>query len=368
MNTSQKEIGIKELIAIIIITIGIKLTDDTPAILYQKLLNSAWIAPFIFAIVSIIPIYLLIKVISTYASNNLVDVLMDLFGKQVGTFLLLVLWIILSTTIIVDSSVYAEIIGTMYFPDTPKLAIYSLLMFVSAYAGKKGIEHIGSVAWFLLPYIKFSLLMALILTISLGNLDFIFPILGPGGWEVMKESTLKSSIYSDLIYICFLIPYMKNIRAFKKGTSFAVVILTIEMSISLFAYILLFDFETVRALNFPYQEVIRFLHIGFLTNIEMFFFPFWLIATFIRFSIYLYMNALIFGNIFKIKDTGYIIPILATLVVTIGMIPDHATYTLFLFRSTYFNYLTPFFILFPCLLWGIAKYKGVFRHDQKQTK
>src|SRR5690625_4733865 len=271
MNTSQKEIGIKELIAIIIISIIIKLIDDTPAILYQKLLNSAWITTFIFAIVSIIPIYLIIKVISTYASNNLVDVLMDLFGKQVGTFLLLVLWIILSTTIIVDSSVYAEIIGTMYFPDTPKLAIYSLLMFVSAYAGTKGIEHIGSVAWFLLPYIQSSLLMSLILTMSLRNLDFIFPILGPGGSEVMKESTLTSSIYSDLIYICFLIPYMKNIRAFKKGTSFAVVILTIEMSISLFAYILLFDFETVRALNFPYQEVIRFLHIGFLTNIEMFF-------------------------------------------------------------------------------------------------
>src|SRR5690625_4036813 len=197
MNTSQKEIGIKELIAIIIITIGIKLTDDTPAILYQKLLNSAWIAPFIFAIVSIIPIYLLIKVISTYASNNLVDVLMDLFGKQVGTFLLLVLWIILSTTIIVDSSVYAEIIGTMYFPDTPKLAIYSLLMFVSAYAGKKGIEHIGSVAWFLLPYIKFSLLMALILSISFWYLVFIFYIIGSGVWSVLKDSTLKSSIYSD---------------------------------------------------------------------------------------------------------------------------------------------------------------------------
>src|SRR5690625_4602594 len=100
----------------------------------------------------------------------------------------------------------------MYFPDTPKLAIYSLLMFVSAYAGKKGIEHIGSVAWFLLPYIKFSLLMALILTISLWNLDFIFPILGRDGWEVMKESTLKSYIYYDLIYIFFLITYMNNIK------------------------------------------------------------------------------------------------------------------------------------------------------------
>src|SRR5690625_6017803 len=108
------------------------------------------------------------------------------------------------------------------------------------------------------------------------------------------------------------------------------------MSISLFAYILLFDFETVRALNLPYQEVISFLHIGFLTNIEMFFFPFWLIATFIRFSIYLYMNALIFRNIFKFKDTDYIIPILATLVVTLYMILENAIYSLFFFRFTYF--------------------------------
>src|SRR5690625_5732293 len=116
MNSSQKEIGIKELMAIIIIMIGIKLTDDTPAILYQKFFNSAWIAPFIFAIVSIIPIYLLIKVISTYASNNLVDVLMDLFGKQVVTFLLLLLCIFLSISFIIFSSIYTDIIIDHYFP------------------------------------------------------------------------------------------------------------------------------------------------------------------------------------------------------------------------------------------------------------
>src|SRR5690625_7576923 len=98
----------------------------------------------------------------------------------------------------------------------------------------------------------------------------------------------------------------------------------------------------------------------------MFFFSFWLIATFLRFSIYLYMNALLFGNIFKIKDTSYIIPILATLVVTIGMIPDYATYTLFLFRSTYLNYLTSFFILFPCLLWGVAKCRSEERRVGKE--
>jgi|SRR5690625_410771 len=368
MEKSQGKIGIKEFIAIIIIVLGIKLTDDTPSILYQKLDNVAWIAPFIFAIISILPVYLLIKVISAHTSNNLVDVLMDLFGKQIGTFFLFSLWIISSMIIIIDSSVYTDIIGTMYFPDTPKLLIYTVLIIVAAYGAKKGIEQIGAVAWIVLPYITLAIVIALILTINHGKLDFLFPISGPGSWEVIKESTLKSSMYMDLLFLFFFIPYMKNMKEFKKGTTFAVIIVTIELSVSLLAYLLLFDFSTVKMLNFPFQEVIRFIHIGFLSNIEMFFFPFWLISSFIRFSIYMYINSLIFGSIFKIKEFKYTVPILATLVVTLGMIPESTTFTLFSIRLKYFNYFTPVFIFFPCLIWIVAKLKGVFRHDQKQNE
>lgn len=361
MKKSQDLIGVREYTAIVIIIIGIKLTDDTPSILHQSLLNAAWMAPIIIGLLIIIPLFLLIKVIETYESKNLIDVILHLFGKYIGHFVLFILWGISLTVVTLDSAIYVDIIETMYFPNTPIIVIYATLIGVSAYGAKKGLEQIGSVAWIILPYIKVSLLIALILTMGNGQVDFVFPILGPGAAVILKESSLKASIYMDFLYLCFIIPYMKNIKEFKKGTLFALIILTIEMSIAIIAYLLLFDFETVNMLNYPFHEVLRFIHLGFLTNIEMFFVPFWLMATFVRFSIYLYLNVFLFGKIFKVKHFESLIPIIATIIVFIGLIPESHTFTLYVFRERAFTYLTPLFFFLPCMLWVFAKFRGRFK-------
>ena len=45
-------------------------------------------------------------------------------------------------------------------------------------------------------------------------------------------------------------------------------------------------------------------------------------AAFIRFSAFLYLNALMFGHLFKIKDFEFLIPSLATIYLLIGIIPE----------------------------------------------
>ncbi len=45
-------------------------------------------------------------------------------------------------------------------------------------------------------------------------------------------------------------------------------------------------------------------------------------AAFIRFAAFIYINALMFGHLFKIKDFEFLIPSLATIYLLIGMIPE----------------------------------------------
>ena len=45
-------------------------------------------------------------------------------------------------------------------------------------------------------------------------------------------------------------------------------------------------------------------------------------SAFIRFTAFLYLNALMFGHIFKIKDFEILIPSLATIYLLIGSIPE----------------------------------------------
>ena len=73
----------------------------------------------------------------------------------------LLIFFINSSAISFDTRTYANIIGTFYFTTTPQLVIYALLMFVCAYGAKKGLQHIGSVAWIVLFYALISIYLAL---------------------------------------------------------------------------------------------------------------------------------------------------------------------------------------------------------------
>lgn len=364
MEQQTGKIGIREYVAIVILVIGTKMADDTPAILYEKLYNSAWMTPIITGILAVIPIYFLLKILSHYPSKSLMDVMQKILGKPIGYAFVFILWIVGSLAVIIDSAIYTDIIGTMYFTRTPTIVLYTILMGVSAYGAQKGLEQIGSVAISVITYIKFSLLIALILTFSHGQVEFLFPIFGPGKWEIVKESSLKLSIFGDFLYIGAIAPFLKSAKDFKKGTWISLIILIIEIPIALAAYLFLFDYESVKLLNYPFHETIRYISVGFLSNLETFFFPFWLIATFIRFSIYLYLSATIFGWLFKIKTFEHIIPALATLFVFIGMIPETPTFSIFQIREKVLNIVTPFFFFLPLLLWMIAKLKGDFKNEK----
>ncbi len=197
MEQSRGKIGIREYVAMVILVVGVKLSDDTPTIFVDFLKNALWMAPILIGLISILPIYLTMKVITAYKNKNLHDVILHLFGKYIGTFLSCILVLASFIGLIFDSAIYVDIIKTMYFTETPILFIYLVFMTVCAYCAKKGLQHIGSVSWLVLFYIKFSLLTALILSFKESSTAFIFPIFGPGIKEVFTKSSTHASIFVE---------------------------------------------------------------------------------------------------------------------------------------------------------------------------
>ncbi|WP_075981871.1 GerAB/ArcD/ProY family transporter [Bacillus massilinigeriensis] len=368
MNKKKGQIGIREYVALVLLMIGSKLSDDTAALLYDKMKNSAWMAPIIGGILSVIPIYLLVKVVTNYKDKNLHDVHIHLFGKYIGTILSSGIWLVGTYAIIIDTRGYADIITNIYFTKTPLAAVYSTLILVCAYSAKKGIQHISSVAWMLVLYVKIIFALSLFLALQNTQLNRIFPILGPGVKTIIKESFLKSSMFLDFIYLGLVVPLMSSTKDYKKGTWIVLCLVIIELSGSLLIYELMFDYIPISMLSYPFHEAIRYISIGdFLTNVETFFFPIWLITCFIRFSAYLYFSAILFGGIFRIKNFEKVIPALSALVFIIGMIPETPAFTTYVLRNQLLNVLSPMILFFPFLLWIVAKVKGEFKRDQTNT-
>ncbi|PLS17119.1 hypothetical protein CVD28_13780 [Bacillus sp. M6-12] len=361
------KIGIREYVAILVMMIGAKLSDDTPALLFDELESSAWMIPLLSGLMSFLPVFLLIRLLLHYENKNLHEINLSLFGRYFGFFISFCLWLIGSFALVVDSRSYVDIIKTMYFPATPSVIIYLAMMAVVAYGAKKGIEAIGSVAYSLVYYVKGFLLLAFILVMRDVDFSKIFPIFGSGPVNIIQESTHNLAIYADILYMGLIFPYLAKGRDMKKGTWFALIYLMVELSFSFLIYLTLFDYLPVKMMNYPFHELIRYISFGeFLTNIETLFVPIWLIATFVRFSAYLYLNALLFGDLFKIKNFEYIVPSLALIFVGFGMLMETPTFTIFSLRKNLYLYLSPLFFFLPILLWLTASFKGEFKNGKKK--
>ncbi|HAQ08083.1 MAG TPA: hypothetical protein DCR24_11375 [Bacillus bacterium] len=363
MKQNKGKIGIKEYVALISLSVGAKLSDDTPSIIFETSRNAGWISVILIAILSLIPIIALLRVFSVHKEKNLHEVIIHLFGKILGNFISIILLIGGTAAVIIDSGVYVDIIDTMYFPMTPTIVIYAILMFVCGYGAKRGIEQIGSASWLLFPYIKVTLLIAIIFTFMEGNKGYIFPIWGEGLLETAKTSAKYVSIYADFLFLGLIAPLVTSFKDLKKGTFLSLFIVTLEISIPLVAFVMLFDYTTAEMLNYPFHEMIRYIHIGFMANVETFFFPFWLVATFIRFSFYLYLVATLLGGILKIKEFEYLIPLLTAIILLIGIIPENPSITLYSMRKIILGLLTPAFMTLPLTMWFLAKIRGDFKNE-----
>ncbi|WP_066250776.1 GerAB/ArcD/ProY family transporter [Neobacillus drentensis] len=367
MKQQLGKLGLREYISIAILMVGAKATEDTPIHLFSKVQNASWMIPILSAGIFFIPLFLLLKTMTLFQDKDLFSVIQKLLGKYLGFMVCLLIFLISSYAISFDTRSYANIIRTFYFTTTPNLIIYALLMVVCTYGARKGIQHIGSVAYLVIYLSVFSLWFALVLCTQKSTFQAIFPIWGPGKLEILKQSSQKLTLFADFFLFTMLIPFLTSIKQYKKGTWFAFVYVSLQISVAILIYICLFDVG-MDGLAYPFHTAIRFISIGsFLPNVEIIFFVTWLMSAFIRFTAFLYLNSLMFGHLFKIKDFEYVIPSLATIYLLIGSIPEAAVNASTEFKALSLNISGPAFAAISIILWLAALLKGEFKREKNRN-
>jgi spore germination protein KB len=367
MKQQPGKLGIREFVAIAVLMVGAKATEDTPAILFSKVQNAAWMIPILSAVFFFIPLYLLIKTMSLYQGKDLFSVIKKLLGKYIGFIVCLVIFVISSFAVSFDTRTYTNIIRAFYFTTTPNLIIYAMLMLTCAYGAKKGLQHVGSVSYLIVFYSLVSLYIALGISTQKSNIHAMFPLWGPGYAELIKHSSMKLTIFAEFFILTMLIPYVKSNKVFRKGTWIAYVYICIQISAATLLFICMFD-ESLGGIAYPFHLAIRFISLGeYIPNVEIIFFIIWIITAFIRFSAFLYINALMFGRLFKIKDFEYLIPSLTTIYLMIGIIPESPMDVTLVLKPLIQNMAGPLFAFISIILWLVALVKGEFKHAKNKN-
>lgn len=364
---NKEYIGIREFVAIIIITLTPKVAEDTPTFLFEKAGNAGWIVAILASILALVPILLLMSVINHYENHNLVDIIYDLFGKWASGIFVFLLWIVVSSYMVIDSAIIVDLIATLYYPNTARIAVYLLFMVVCAYGTYKGMQSVGTIAWLVLPILVATLLFSLILGAVQGQASFLYPIFGEGIWEIVKTTTTQFSIYADILFFFIFVTILKDNKAFKKAIWIAFPIIIIQFTTAMITFVMVFDFESLKLVSYPYHELIRFISIGFITNIESLYFPFWIIGTLIRYSVYFYLCTYILARFLNIKDYRLLIPIYGILIILIGSIPNSPPFQFTYIKTILIYFATVFFITAPLMIWLRLAWVRRRRKCSKQT-
>lgn len=367
MNQQPDKLGIREFVSIAILMVGAKATEDTPSILYYKTQNAAWMIPLLSACLFFIPLYFLIKTMTIYQGENLFSVINKILGKYLGFFVCLVIFLISSFAISVDTRTYTNIIRSFYYTTTPNLIIYVLLMVICAYGAKKGLQHVGSVSYLIVFVSVISLYIALGISTQHSNIQSIFPIWGPGKLEILKQSSLKLTLFADFFLLTMVIPYIKSNKVFKNGIWIAYVYVSLQISVATLIFICMFD-ASLGGIAYPFHTDIRFISLGeYIPNVEIIFFIIWIMTAFIRFTAFLYINAVMFGYLFKIKDFEFLIPSLTAIYLLIGSIPESPMSIGTKIKPLITNVAGPMFASIAIIIWLVALLKGEFKHAKNKN-
>ncbi|SES15097.1 spore germination protein (amino acid permease) [Gracilibacillus ureilyticus] len=353
---------VREIAAMILLLVGVKLSDSTPALLTQKAQNGFWLIPVI-SFICIFPSFLLmLYLLKKYKDKNLVHLLEAILGKGAGKAVSFIIFLFAFLSMTLDSRNYIEQIKLLYFPESPTNIIFLIFMVVVFLGAKKGFEVIGYSSWIGLPLIKASAFTIIFLVLGDLVLQRIFPIFGSGLPIILKEGVVKASMFAELFYILIAYLATRETAKFNKGSIIAALIAFFEILIFYFIYITVFDYNSVAKIAFPFHDITQFISFGeFFTNIETLFMVFWLFAAFLKFIIFLYITTWIFGVIFEIKDFEPLLLPFGFLVGTIGLLPFNSVINELHFRETLLTIMSPFFIVLPVLLWVIALLKGGLR-------
>ncbi|PRX32617.1 spore germination protein (amino acid permease) [Orenia metallireducens] len=360
IKESDGKIGIREFVSIIVFSIILKVADMTPNLLFKEGMTATWMMPLIMGGYILLPLLILLSLLNRYKSKGLIELIYSITGKYVGFIISFVLTIISLLGTAVNLRDQVDILNTLFFPKTPIIVLLIIITISCYLIAKRGLEALGRTCWLLLPIIIASFILLVALALGEVNLEYIYPIWGPGLSQLFKSSLLHISIFGELFLMTTFYPFVRDDKKYYRGTFYSLFIIITGMVLSFLLYITVFDYPTIQKVAFPFQSLSLYVSIGyFIANVENLFLLFWFIGAIMRFSIYLYVTAAIFAYTIKIEEFELLLFPISLVIISLALIPENSIVAMRIFREDYILKFTwSIFIFLPVFLWVVDRLKG----------
>ncbi|ARK32628.1 GerAB/ArcD/ProY family transporter [Halalkalibacter krulwichiae] len=359
MISLEQKIGMREATALISLTIGLKISDLTPSVLFPYSMTATWMVPIISSFIIVIPLLLLAAVQQKYPQKGLLDLIYFLTGKYVGFVLCFVLLLFFLATTIIYSRNFVDIVGSLYFPQTPPTFLYAVIMLAVFLIVTRGLEGVSRSAWLVLPYLLIS--FAILLLFVWGDLTWanLLPFTGSGMRQLLIEGTKHSFLFAELFLLFILAPFIRSYQAVRKATIVGFCVSLFALVIFFAVYIAMYNYPSVEHTAYPFQLLTRSVDLGpIFGNTESLFLGFWAIAMIVRLAIYLFVTFAIYSFVIRPKKQNFHLFVFTALIVAIGLVPESNIDILLFLRENWLYQLNWYLLLgIPLLIWVVGRSK-----------
>jgi spore germination protein KB len=331
---------------------------------YSK--QDAWISVIVALLIGSLFIFIAIRAGQLFPELTLVELCQFVFGKWLGTLIVLVYlvqWYTVIANIFSEFTVFAI---SILLPTTPPwMLCISMLLLVIYVVYSSGIEGIGRCSEVFGPIIF--LFVFLLILFSTPNMEVknILPVFVDTGFvAIMKGAVPSTAFFAEVVVILMLIKFVDDKKKGPIKTISGLLLSGTLTILVLLGIIMIIGPRVAAKQSYPFFDMISYINImEFIQNLEIIALLVWILSVFIKLSVYFFIASYGTAQLFKIKDWRKSIWIVAVI----------SFILFFQFRNERllgFNYIEIYWLKFalpvnmiiiPFLLWVV----GILR---KRTK
>lgn len=361
MKMIIEKIDNRQLLFILFILRSVLPIATLPILTTGNAFQDAWVSAILSFLVVILLAILIVSLGLRFPRYTFVEYSQMILGRWPGIIVSLIpLWTFLHLAA-TDIRIYGELLNTAFLPSTPLIFIIGSMVLLAAITIYLGLEIIGRMADFLLPWFIGLVLLSLFIILPEVSLVNFQPVLARGMSEIISSSLVSIGFGAQLLILSILLPSITVPEKTLRTTLMALVLSFIIVLIVVFVVIgKLGPFEGSYAV-FPFLSSIRGLERSeFVERLEIFGILAWGFGLFISVSAYLYCGARGLAQVFKLRDYRPLVFPMAVIWSTLSL---HAYESIFELRSflspeIFFPYSLSTIVIPYSILWTFYLISG----------
>lgn len=349
MKNKTMAIGIWSAAALLINSICTRILVNYPYGAINTSGTAAWVQEIYVSIIALIFLFIIEKLYTQFEGRDPLDIAQEAGGSAgriiIGVMILLVL-IYICPVIIRE---FAENMKIISLTDSPVTFITFFLiagMVAAAYAGIEAIVRIHAIV---VPIIALTYIFMMLGVLPYFDVNNLFPILGNGAEKIFVEGFFDVSLYSPLIYLFLMAPYLKTHKNMKISVYTGFFISAFLLISNVFVYLGSYPYPSSAEIYTPTYQLARMIYYGrFFQRVEAIFFVSWVVAILLYASVLLYFITHIFTKTFRLQYRKPVVIPFTAAVFVLSLIPSNQMENLNL-GTKYYSYFS-WIVVFPMII------------------